>query len=450
MDRRKNRNRIILPLVVIVVVAGMAGSLWFARSSPDKAIQFLVNGGLEQERAESFIAWLGGEFHPEEVKALVASGSIEGAEVTVVSEFGGRITELNVDEGDEVAQGQVLVQLDPTALLAQKAQVDAGVEAAQASLEAVRAGRHPGEALVAEAALRQAISERDAAETTWQDMEAILENPQEIGAQIVEAETALALAGTKIEQCKASLATAEVQRDLYADENRLEEKRLYRSLAFQVEAAQAALDAAEAEEKGAQMTLAALRALRDNPLALVSQVHAARSGYKIAAAGVDVAQAKLDELRAGPAPEEVAVAEAQVAQAEAAGALLDVQLAKMSLQAPIDGIVTSRSAHTGEAALAGSTLLTIANLDEVTLTIYVPEDELNRVYLGQEAEVRVDAFPDRIFAGKVSYISQQAEFTPKNVQTEKERVNMVFAIKVRLANPGHLLKPGMPADASLK
>ena len=84
------------------------------------------------------------------------------------------------------------------------------------------------------------------------------------------------------------------------------------------------------------------------------------------------------------------------------------------------------------------------------LTIYIPEDELNRVYVGQTAEVSVDSFPSRIFAGTVTYISQQAEFTPKNIQTEKERVNMVFAVKVRLANPEHLLKPGMPADASLK
>jgi multidrug resistance efflux pump len=145
--------------------------------------------------------------------------------------------------------------------------------------------------------------------------------------------------------------------------------------------------------------------------------------------------------------EEVVVAEALVAQAEAAGAILDAQREKMTLRSPIDGMVTSRSAHEGEVAMAGATLLTIANLDEVDLTIYIPEDELNRVYLGQEVGVQVDSFPGQVFTGSVSYISQQAEFTPKNVQTEKERVNMVFAVRVRLPNPEHLLKPGMPADA---
>jgi HlyD family secretion protein len=128
---------------------------------------------------------------------------------------------------------------------------------------------------------------------------------------------------------------------------------------------------------------------------------------------------------------------------------LQIQIDKTTLRAPIGGVVTSRSTHQGEAALAGATLLTIANLDEVKLTIYVPEDELGRVYLGQQVGVQVDSFPGRVFTGTISYISQQAEFTPKNVQTEKERVNMVFAVRVRLPNPAHLLKPGMPADAVL-
>ena len=126
---------------------------------------------------------------------------------------------------------------------------------------------------------------------------------------------------------------------------------------------------------------------------------------------------------------------------------LQTRMDKMALRTPLAGIVTSRSAHAGEAALAGATLLTVSNLDVVELTIYIPEDELGRVYLGQEVDVAVDAFPGRVFTGTISHISQQAEFTPKNVQTEKERVNMVFAVKVKLDNGDHALKPGMPADA---
>jgi multidrug resistance efflux pump len=93
--------------------------------------------------------------------------------------------------------------------------------------------------------------------------------------------------------------------------------------------------------------------------------------------------------------------------------------------------------------------MTVANLDEVTLTVYVPEGQLGKVQIGQPVSVTVDAYPGRTFDGAVAHIASQAEFTPKNVQTREERVSMVFAVKVALANPDHALKPGMPADAVL-
>jgi multidrug resistance efflux pump len=217
-----------------------------------------------------------------------------------------------------------------------------------------------------------------------------------------------------------------------------------------VEAAQAALAAAKENKSGAEQVLAALKALRANPLAIASQVHLAEAQYELAVAAVAVAEAQHHEVKAGPTPEEILVAEALVAQAQAAVNALQTQIEMLTLHSPIGGLVTGRSTHAGEVALPGATLLTIANLDEVRLTVYVPEDELERVYLGQAVEVEVDSFPGQVFSGTVTYISQQAEFTPKNVQTEKERVNMVFAVKVVLPNPGHLLKPGMPADAILR
>ena len=304
--------------------------------------------------------------------------------------------------------------------------------------------------LAARALLRQAIAERDAARTVWEDRQTILSRPQEIEAQLIEAQIAVDLATVQIAQAEAELASAIVERDQYRAQGTLEEKKLYAIHDYGVEAANAALEAARAERVGAQEALAALRALRDNPLALLSQVHSAEGQFRIAAAGVGVAAARLDELEAGPAPEEVQVAEALVAQAEAASATLQAQIDKMTLVSPISGVVTSRSAHAGEATIAGATLLSVARLDEVNLTIYIAEDKLNRVHLGQEVEIRVDSFPGRVFTGTVSYIAQQAEFTPRNVQTQEERVNMVFAVRVRLPNPGHLLKPGMPADAVIR
>ena len=441
------KRGMIVFLVVIVVGLLLAAGWWWARAAPEQVTQILVDGGLQAERAEQLVSLVGGQAEPEEQETLVASGSIEGKEVSIVSEFGGRIVGLYAGEGDEVQARQVLVELDTSLIQAQRGQAEAALAAARANLNSVKAGTHPAEILAAEALLMQARAERNATLRGWEDTQAIVENPQEIDAQIAEAQANVDLADVKIEQAMAQLASAEVERDQYRAQGSMEEKWLYRVYDYQVQAAQSGLDGAREEKKGAKEVLAALRALRNNPLVLINQVNLAEARYNVAESGVAVAEAKLVELEAGPTPEEVAVAEARVRQAQAAVSALQTQIEMMTLYAPIDGVVTSRSAHAGEAAIAGATLLTVANLDEVKLTIYIPEDELGRIYLGQEVEVQVDSFPGRVFTGTVSYISQQAEFTPKNVQTEKERVNMVFAVKVRLTNPDHLLKPGMPADA---
>jgi HlyD family secretion protein len=141
--------------------------------------------------------------------------------------------------------------------------------------------------------------------------------------------------------------------------------------------------------------------------------------------------------------------EAQVKIAQANRDTLVVQLEKLTLKAPISGLVLERPVHVGEIAAPGAPLMSLADLDRVMMTVYVPEDKLGQVQIGQQVTVTVDAYPDRSFTGTVAFIATEAEFTPKNVQTEKERVNMVFAVRVRLPNPGFLLKPGMPADAAL-
>ncbi len=434
-------------LVAVILIVGMVGLGWWVRTSPDQAVHLLVAGGVEPGQAGQLVTRLGGELEVKEEQVLRASGTIEGESVSIVSELGGLVVGLYSGEGDEVQAGQVLVELDTSLLQAQMAQAQAAVTAAEANLENVKAGTHPAQILAARAALDKALAERDAAATAWKNAQAILDNPQEIDAQIVQAQAAVDLADVQIEQAQAQLEAAKVERDRYRAQGTVEEKRLYVVYDYQVQAAQAALDAARADKKGAEETLAALKALRANPLAIVGQVHLAESQYRLAEAGVEVARAKLKELQAGPTEEEIEVARAQVQRAQAAVLALQVQMDKMTLCSPMAGVVTSCPAHVGESALAGTPLLTVANLDEVRLTLYIPESDLGRVYLGQQVEVQVDSFPDRVFTGTVSYISQQAEFTPKNVQTEKDRVNMVFAIRVRLPNPGHLLKPGMPADA---
>lgn len=446
------KRLVILLAIVALLAAGVVGGTWLVRASPDQARQFLLDRGLEAQQADTLVSWAGGQpaasGQPEQ-PALRASGSIEGDEVAIVSEFAGRIVSITAGEGDEVQAGQALVALDPAQIEAQLAQAKAAVAAAEANLANVQAGTHPAQILAAQAAVQHAQAQRDAAQQAWDDAQALLNNPQDIDAQIAQAQASVNVAEIQIEQAQAQIKAAEVQRDRYQAQGSLEEKGLYRVYAYQVEAAEAALQAARANKTGADQTLAALQALRHNPLVLVGQVHLAEQQTILAETAVKVAEAKLAELEAGPAAEDIRLAETQIAKAQAAVSGLEVQLDKRTLRTPIDGIVTSQAAQAGEAAIAGTTLLTVADLDQLRLTVYIPENELGRVYLGQKVWVEVDSFPGESFAGTVAYISQEAEFTPKNVQTEEDRVNMVFAVRIHLPNPDRRLKPGMPADAIL-
>jgi HlyD family secretion protein len=204
---------------------------------------------------------------------------------------------------------------------------------------------------------------------------------------------------------------------------------------------------ADAARSGTQAYLAQLSSQAASPLTLKAQVDAAESQYEIAIAGVALAQAQVEGLKMGATAEQIAAVEAQVEVARASLEALQVQLDKFTLTAPISGLVLERPVHVGEVALPGAPQMTLGNLEDLTLTIYVPEDQLGQVRLGQPVSVTVDAYPSRAFLGTVKFVASQAEFTPKNVQTREERVSMVFAIKVALPNPDHALKPGMPADA---
>jgi len=378
--------------------------------------------------------------------SITASGFIEGEEVRVASEVSGRIVEMAVDRGDRVTAGQVLVRLDDAVLQSQRRQAEAALAAARANLARVRAGARPQEIAAARAALAQAEAGRDGAHKAVLDAQSVISKPLELNAQIDAARTQVRLAEQNVEMARASLAETELKRGVYAGQGG-DVERVWN---LQLQAAQAALAQAQAELDGARAYLNTLLGIRANPLALQAQLHVAEAKYRQAEAQVAIAQATLDELEAGPTAEEVALAEAQVRQAEAAVQLVDAQIAQLTLTAPLDGIVATRSAQVGETATAGVPLLTIANLDEVTLVIYIPENRIGQVRLGQEVEVRVDSFPERVFTGQVASIAGQAEFTPRNVQTQEERVNLVFAVRVRIPNPDGALKPGMPADAVIR
>ncbi|MCX7855353.1 MAG: efflux RND transporter periplasmic adaptor subunit, partial [Anaerolineae bacterium] len=212
----------------------------------------------------------------------------------------------------------------------------------------------------------------------------------------------------------------------------------------------AGVNSAGAAYDGAREALDLLVRTQKNPQSLRAQVDAAEAQYRAAEAAVAQAQAYLDGLQAGPTPEEIATLEAQVRQAEAQLESARTVLTKLTLTAPVGGQVVEVVSHAGELAAPGVTLITLADLEQVTLTVYVPENRLGQVWVGQPVEVTVDSFPDRVFIGRVATIATEAEFTPRNIQTADERANMVFAVKVVIPNPDRALKPGMPADAVFK
>ncbi len=375
---------------------------------------------------------------------IVGSGFIEGDEIVIAPEIGGRIAEVLVDEGDEVRSGEVLVRLDDALLQTSRGEALAAVAAAEANLARVQAGARPAEIAAARAALAQAESQRDGAAQAVEDAQQALEDPQELDAQIAAAQTQVALAEQDVEMARADLNEVEMQYNgVYRDQGGDTE----RTWALNVDAAQAAVDAAQARLDGAQNYLNLLYAIRANPLDLEARLHAAEAELTAAEAAVQAAQAALDELQAGPTSEEIALAQAQLHQAQAALALVDAQAAQLTLTSPIDGLVTSRSGHVGETAAPGIALLTLADLSSVRLVLYIPENRIGQVQVDQEVEVTVDSFPDRTFNGRVTAIAGEAEFTPRNVQTQEERVNLVFAVTVTIPNPDYALKPGMPADA---
>jgi HlyD family secretion protein len=167
----------------------------------------------------------------------------------------------------------------------------------------------------------------------------------------------------------------------------------------------------------------------------------------VVAAQVRAARAALEKLRTLARPEEVRAARARLDQAEAALRAAERRVAETRVTAPAPGTVSKRLAEPGEVVAPGFPLATVVDLSVVRLVVYVPEPALPRMRVGADASVTVDGLPGRSFAGKVSFISPEAEFTPRNVQTKEERVKLVFAVKIELPNPDGLLKPGMPADA---
>lgn len=217
----------------------------------------------------------------------------------------------------------------------------------------------------------------------------------------------------------------------------------------EIAAAQATEDAAKVEVDRTQLDFDRLKTLLAKGVAAQNEFDTARSALDSAKARLNEAQAKLRLVKAGPREETKQAARARVEQISQGLEEVKTRLTYARLTSPVDGIVLSKNTEAGEFVAAGTPIVTVANLRDIWLRAYVDEPDLPKIKLGQSARIQVDGGPTDRY-GKIIFISDRAEFTPKNVQTPKERVKQVFRIKISVPNDDLVFKPGMPADAYVK
>jgi HlyD family secretion protein len=307
-------------------------------------------------------------FYPRYVKKpapaneITLSGNIEAHESLVSFKVQGRIVELHVEEGQQVAEGALLARLED-ADLKQRVRID------------------------------------------------------EATVEVRKSNLALTLAGTREQEIRASQqAVADAQADL--DEKKLDNQR--------------------AEELYAKDEISA----QDRDLA--------RTALKRSDATLKAAEQRYNEAVEGSRKEDIAIARANLNQADADLGLSRIDVSYTTLRAPASGVITVRQAELGEVVSPGSPVVTLADLDHIWLRAYIAETDLGRIHWGQDATITTDTYPGKQYHGRISFISPDAEFTPKSVQTYKERVTLVYRIKIDIDNPNHELKPGMAADARLE
>jgi HlyD family secretion protein len=406
-----------LPILILVILAAVGVYLWSSRTSAQ-------SGGL------------------------AASGTIETTDVTIAPEAGGRVLEVLAKEGETVQAGQVIIHIDDSLLKAQLAQAQQSVAAAQASRKAAQANY---DLLKAGAQVDQVT----AAEQAVNNMAANVANAQ---AQLAQLQ-----AGTKpadMAAAQSALAQAQALKKVMQDNYDLDIKcysftrpdgvkdSVCPGLGTREEQLRAQLNSANEGLAAAQARVDQLKRG-----ATKAELDAAKAKVDMAKAQQAQAQAQLDQVKSGARPEQlmaaqaqIEVAQAQAGNAEAAIEVLKVQVDRLTLKAPLAGVVLKRSIEPGEVVLPGASLLKIGDLTNLYIVVYVSESRYGEVKLGQTAQVKVDSFPGETFTGKVAHIADQAEFTPRNVQTAEGRATTVFAVRLDVTNVEGKLKPGMPAD----
>lgn len=411
--------------------------------------------------------------------ALTASGTIEASQVQISPEISGKVVEVLASEGDRVEAGQELVRFDQTLLKAQLEQARAAESQAQANYQLVAAGT-PAEQR--QAAIAAAELELTSAQ---QDLQTLYDTAELARARAVQAvaagdktrdqaqdrlDSVLGEANPEdIERAQSQVVIAKDKLDKARDDYEKKLKYLNKNVArailqIKVSDAETAYDRAvtrlnnllghanQVEVNLAQANLSLAEAVLADAQRELDKVKDGPDSDTLALAQsrLTTAETRLALAKAGPSAELLSLAQAQVESAQKAVETLEVQLGKLVILAPAGGVILSSSIEPGEFATPGATLLILGREEDKTITVYIPEDRYGQLSIGQEAAVSVDSFLGRSFAAAIINIADQAEFTPRNVQTVEGRKNTVFAIKLKVDDPQGNLKAGMPADVTFK
>lgn len=356
---------------------------------------------------------------------LYYSGTIEAIESELAFQVNGRVVRIPVDEGESVNKDQIMAELD-------RSEYQARYEQAKANLEVADKNLKRGE-LVLEIQKKSLPAEVARAEANVEALRAGL-NELETGYRQQD-----------IQQARLALLAAQAtMKEAKRDKERYDQLLRDKIVAEQAwDGVALRYERALREYEGAEEKYALLKeGFRKET------IESAKAKLAEGIAALKLARSNLRQIKA--TEEEVAGARAQVQAARAAMELAQTQLRYTRLRAPLSGIITSRNVELGEVVSPGRQVFSLSDLSTVDLKIFVGETEIGKVKPGQRVEVKVDTFPDKAYWGRVAYVSPQGEFTPKIIQTHKERVKLVYLVKVAIPNPNLELKSGMPADAWLR
>lgn len=366
-----------------------------------------------------------GRMRPKNTDSLSVSGNLELTQVDISFKVPGKLVELDVDEGAFVKKGQVIARIDRDQVESQRTRDEASLTNSQFQFDQMETSvQWQRRTLESDVALRTA----------------------ELRAS--EAKLAALVAGSRpqeIQEARAAVADAKAQHDqAQADWNRAQD--LFKND-----------DISKQQYDQYRMRLDSTSAIQrqdEEHLALVVEgprkedIDAARADVVRAQAAVESAQANQLELKRRE--QDVLAHRADVSRARAQVAMTDTQINDTVVTAPIDGVVLVKSAEVGEVLAAGTTVVTIGDVDHPWLRAYINETDLGRVKYGQTATLATDSYPGKSYPGRISFIASEAEFTPKQIQTREERVKLVYRIKIEVDNRSHELKSNMPVDAEIQ